>query len=206
METMSSEQVARIYDGKAQTWKWNGVVDTLIGVSRLRRSHFASAEGDVLDIGCGTGENLKYLANARSITAIDISQEMVTRTARRSERLGLGADVRIGDAAALPFSDDSFDTVVSAMSTCTFTEYVEAFAEMARVARRGGRILLLEHGRSNVRWIGARQDRNFEKNYAGYACRTNRDPRSELAEAGLTPVDHRVSHLGMIHRFAIAVD
>lgn len=206
MKTLTTSEIADIYNDKARTWKWTGVFDTVLGITRQRREHFGLVTGDVLDVACGTGENFRYLGTARSITAIDISAAMVAEARARAAKLGIPVEVRTGDATKLPFADDSFDVVVSALSTCTIPNYVSAFREMARVARPGGRILLLEHGRSRVGWIARRQDRSVEKHYGTTACRTNRDPVEELAEAGLSIGSHEVSHLGMINRFIISVD
>lgn len=204
MTAMATEEVRALYDERARTWKWVTRVNGLLGTNRLRR-HFTGVTGSVLDVGCGTGENFKYLAGARSVDAIDISPEMVSLAADRVRALRLPAEVRVADAADLPYPDDSFDSVVSAFSTCTFPDYVAAFREMERVTRPGGRILLVEHGRSSVTWIARRQDRGVDKSLAGSACRSNRDPMAELDQAGLEVTSRQVSHLGMMNRFVVDV-
>ena len=60
------------------------------------------------------------------------------------------ADLRVGDATALPFPDESFDMVVITLSLCTIPDDQAAIAESSRVLRAGGRLLLLEHVRSPV--------------------------------------------------------
>jgi ubiquinone/menaquinone biosynthesis C-methylase UbiE len=111
----------------------------------------------------------------------------------------------MGDAQELPFPEATFDTVVSAFSSCTFPDYAEAFRDMVRVTKPGGRVLLVEHGRSTVGWIARRQDRNIERVYERSACRNNRDVYADLAEAGLEPATRVVSHLGMMNRITLEV-
>ncbi len=202
---MDTEKVRALYDQKARTWKWAAIPDALLGINRLRRKHFSGVTGDVLDVGCGTGENFKYLFGADNVEAVDLSPEMVSRARDRAGAIGLAANVVVADAAALPYDHGSFDFVISAFSSCTFPDYVAAFQEMTRVTRPGGRVLLAEHGRSSVGWISRRQDASFDKHFQTTACRTNRDPLAELTQAGVGVTSREVSHLGMLNRFVIDV-
>ena len=199
IEPRTTEQVQRIYDDLAEDWWRHGIGNTVLGINHYR-SMFRQATGDVLDVACGTGEIFKHLTAAETVTAIDLSSAMVAQARNR----GTGFTVMMGDAHAMEFEDDSFDTVVSAMSSCTFPDQVAAFQEMQRVVKPDGTIMLLEHGRSSVRWVARRQDRSGAIKAMKYGgCRSNRDIRSEIDEAGLTVISHKHSHLGMIHRFVV---
>ena len=202
---LSTEQVRRRYDDMAGNWRLLGIVDSLLLINRLRRKQFSTARGDVLDVGCGTGENFEYLGRASSVTALDLSAEMIEEARRRRRQLGADVRLLVGDAQELPFPEARFDTVVSAFSSCTFPDYAAAFGEMVRVTKPGGRVLLVEHGRSSVGWIARRQDRNLERVLERSACRNNRDVAADLAEAGLEPEEHAVSHLGMMSRVTLRV-
>lgn len=69
---------------------------------------------------------------------------MLSVARKRADRLNLDVTFRVMDAEALDFADDSFDTVVFSLSTCTFPDPIKALQEMARVCRPGGKVLLLE--------------------------------------------------------------
>ena len=204
-EFLSTEQVRRRYEDMAGNWRLLGISDALLLINRLRRKHFSGAGGDVLDVGCGSGENFEYLKRAATVTALDISSEMIAEARRRQHQLGADIRLLIGDAQELPFAGARFDTVISAFSSCTFPDYAAAFREMVRVTKPGGRVLLVEHGRSTVGWIARRQDRNIERVYERSACRNNRDVYADLAEAGLEPTTRLVSHLGMMNRITLEV-
>lgn len=205
MELKTNQEIRELYDGMASKWGWISLADSILGMNRLREKQFRDATGHVLDVACGTGENFKYLPKADSITAIDLSPGMVSRARKRAEKMGIDVLVEIADAADLPFDDDVFDVVVTAYSTCTFIDHVASLREMERVTRPGGQILLVEHGRSSVGWIAARQDRKIEDHYAQSGCRNNREPAEEIEEAGLVPMSVRRSHLGMGTRVRIRV-
>jgi len=98
-----------------------------------------------------------------------------------------------------------FDTVVSTLGTCTFLDPVEALCEMRRVCRPGGRILLLEHGRSDRPGIAEWQDRRAPKHAACLGCWWNREPLENVRKAGLKPHTATRGLLGMVHIIDVSV-
>ncbi len=189
-----------IYDRFARSyWLSSWLNDRLLGVPRRRRDLMARATGDVLDVACGTGENFRYLRGAASITAIDLSGEMLDRARRRAHELGMEVTLRRMPAESLDFPDGTFDTVVSALSTCTFPEPITALREMKRVASDQGRILLLEHGRSSRPRLARFQDKRADRHYAPAGCRWNQDPIELVRAAGLPVLAHRRSFFGVLH-------
>ena len=105
----------------------------------------ARAEGRVLEVAIGTGRNLEHYPPDVTVTGIELSPAMLAIARQHSTDLGRDVDLREGDAQALPFPADSFDTVVCALSLCTIRDPAAAIAEMKRVLRPGGRLLLLDH-------------------------------------------------------------
>jgi len=101
--------------------------------------------GRVLEVGVGTGRNLPCYASGVELTGIDLSPAMLTRAQARAEQTGRAVDLRVGDAECLPFADASFDTVLATLTLCSIPDDVTAVAEMARVLRPGGRLVLLDH-------------------------------------------------------------
>lgn len=103
------------------------------------------ATGDVLEVAIGTGRNLPHYPAGVKITGIELSPAMLDIARRRAGELGIEAVLLEGDAERLPFDDNSFDTVVCALSLCTIPDPAKAIGEMARVLKPGGRLLLLDH-------------------------------------------------------------
>src|SRR5713226_6059221 len=111
----------------------------------------SQAKGDVLEIAVGTGRNFAYYPPDVRLTGIDLSASMLNIARQRADQLGRQVDLRVGDAQALEFADETFDTVVSTLSLCSIPDDRKAISEAKRVLRPGGRLLLLEHVAS-PRW------------------------------------------------------
>ncbi len=110
----------------------------------LRSKLLQSAAGRVLEVAVGTGLNHSCYPAGVDIIAVDLSLGMLSHARQRGV-----AKAVLMDATRLAFADGTFDTVVSTLGTCTFPDPVRALREMRRVCRPGGRILLMEHGRSD---------------------------------------------------------
>ena len=155
---------------------------------RLRSELLASAHGDVLELGIGTGLNLPhYPETVTELYAVDPAQFLPKTIAARSARLSYPVRIQRGTAEALPHADQRFDHVVSTWTLCTISDPVRSLQEVGRVLKPGGRFLFLEHGRSDDRKIAAWQDRlNPIQNVVGCGCNLNRKIDQLIAQAGLT--------------------
>jgi ubiquinone/menaquinone biosynthesis C-methylase UbiE len=196
---LTTSDISEKYNRFAHWYDWVEGVPGILGVSRLRRRLLQRASGRVLEVAVGTGKNLhSYPANCR-ISAVDVSSEMLSVARKRAAKLSLNVSFLLADAEALPFPDKSFDTVVSSLTTCTFPNPVAALREMARVCRPQGRILLLEHGRSNREWLGRLQDRRADRHARQLGCHWNREPLELVREASLNVVEAQRVFLGIFH-------
>lgn len=111
------------------------------------------ASGDTLEVAVGTGLNLPLYAEAVRLTGLDLSPEMLQIAKDRAAELSRDVDLREGDAHDLPFENGSFDTVVCTYSLCNIPDPAKALAEMVRVLRPQGRLILVDHIRSSSRSI-----------------------------------------------------
>lgn len=104
--------------------------------------------GAVLEIGIGTGRNLRFYPPDVRVTVVDLSPETLQFARRRAGMLGRSVDIQVADGQALDFETGSFDTVVSTLTMCSVPGHHRALSEVARVLRPGGRLIMLEHVRS----------------------------------------------------------
>jgi SAM-dependent methyltransferase len=113
----------------------------------LRREVLAQADGEILEIGFGTGLNLEhYPEHVRHLTAVDPGVGMSRLARYRIEQSRIDVDLRVQTAEELPFEDERFDCVVSTWTLCSILDAGRALSEIGRVLKPGGQFLFLEHG------------------------------------------------------------
>jgi len=178
--------------------------EVFLGVAKKRKSLFSKAKGNVLDVGCGYGINVPYLINADHITGIDFSPVMIEKARETALSSKVPVELRLGDAEALDFPDNSFDTVISSLSTCSFYDPTKALKEMRRVSKPGGQILLIEHGRSSWEWLGRYQDNTVNQQIEQGGCRWNQEPQELVKEAGLDILQANRALLGVFHTMVVS--
>jgi ubiquinone/menaquinone biosynthesis C-methylase UbiE len=143
-----TERLKRIYEKQAPRYDRSIAFWEKVLFRDGRQWVCSRAQGEVLEVAIGTGRNLTFYPAGVRLTGIDLSPAMLERARERAGELGMEVDLREGDAQDLPFPGGSFDTVVCTLSLCNVPDDRRAVAEMKRVLRPGGRLLLLDHIRA----------------------------------------------------------
>jgi ubiquinone/menaquinone biosynthesis C-methylase UbiE len=158
------------------------------------------AQGDVLEIGTGTGRNLGlFPANIR-LTGVELSPSMLEIARERASAMALDIDLRVGDAQVLEFPDASFDTVVSTLTLCSIPDAQRAVEEFERVLRPGGRLVMLEHVRSPASVVRAVQRALNPISVRFQADHLTREPLDYLRPAGFEVEEIERSKWGIVER------
>jgi len=170
------------------------------GMAARRARLLAGVRGRVLEIGAGTGLNLRHYP-ATGIEALVLAEPATAMAAKIDlGRFSGEAPVSVVNAPAerLPFPADSFDTVVSTMVLCTVTDPEQSLAEISRVLRPGGKLLFCEHVESDGRALGAAQ-RRLAGPWAAFAegCRCDRRTIETIDRKMKLGVTERESWRGM---------
>jgi ubiquinone/menaquinone biosynthesis C-methylase UbiE len=160
----------------------------------------SQAHGEVLELACGTARNVPFYPPEVSVTGIELSPEMLALGQKRVEELGHSADLRLGDAQALPFEDESFDTVTCTLGFCTIPDTNLAAAEALRVLRPGGQLLMLEHVRSPRRGVRVGQRLLEPLTLRFEADHLLREPLDYLPAVGFEIDEVIRSKLGIVER------
>jgi ubiquinone/menaquinone biosynthesis C-methylase UbiE len=166
------------------------VLDLAMSSRLLRKPRdrtLAPARGRILEIGFGTGRNLRhYPPTVKRIEAIDPDLDLDRLSMPRIARAAIEVDFHHLDAAHLPFEEARFDTVVSTFTLCSIPDVVHALGEIRRVLKPGGQFLFLEHGRSPDPAVARWQDRlNPAWMPLAGGCHLNRPMRALVEDAGL---------------------
>ena len=156
------------------------------GMRDERHGLLAEARGATIEVGAGTGLNLQhYPEEVTRLVLVEPDRHMRARLGKRVETLGRDAEIVDAPAEDLPFPDAAFDTAVVTLVLCSVTDQQAALAEIARVLKPDGRLLFLEHVRSDDPKIARRQDR-IRPLYNLVGCNPN---RATLAAIEASPFD-----------------
>ena len=121
---------------------------------KLRKEFIQLAQGEVLEIGIGTGVNLEFYPEDVSVTGIDFSPKTLEKARKKADKLTQNINILEMDVERLDFADDSFDTVVATCVFCSVPNPIQGLKEVRRVTKPSGKIILLEHMRSGNEFIG----------------------------------------------------
>lgn len=159
--------------------------------------------GSVLELGGGTGANLPFYGpKVTKLVVIEPEEPMARRLEQRLENYSLPARALQVPAEDLPFEASSFDFVVSTLVLCTVDDPVKALAETHRVLKPGGKLVFLEHVRSDDPKLARWQDRlHGVWKRAGHGCRCNRPTQDNIERAGFSVVE--LEHDELLKAFPI---
>lgn len=167
-------------------------------VMKTRAQVVPLAEGEVLEIGIGSGLNLSFYDPARvqRIVGVDPSADMQKLARQRADQISIPVEMIALELGQIQAEDARFDSIVCTFTLCTIPDAVAALREMRRVLKPGGKLLFSEHGlapdASVVRW----QNRltPLWKPLAG-GCHLNRDIPALLEAGGFTIGQLETSYL-----------
>ena len=159
------------------------------GLAEIRATLLARASGAVLEVGAGTGLNLiHYASEVNTLTMTEPDASMLRRLEHVAGRIAQSTTILRAPAEDLPFEDATFDTVVSTLVLCGVDDQPRAVREIRRVLKPGGRLLFVEHVRSDNAAVARRQDRINWLNRLVVGCDCNR-PTLETLERGGFVID-----------------
>ncbi|GAA3650578.1 class I SAM-dependent methyltransferase [Asaccharospora irregularis] len=174
-------RVAAIYDLLEQPMEMMSLKEWRIEVMK-------ELKGNVLEIGVGTGKNIEFYPNNINITAIDFSVNMLQRARNKAKELGKKVDLKLMDAQNMDFEDNTFDTVFTTCVFCSVPDPIKGLMEIKRVCKKGGKIILIEHVRSEKKVIGTLMDVLNPIVVNSYGANINRKTVENVQKSGFSNI------------------
>lgn len=182
--TARYDRMARFYD------LYDKPMD-LLGVRFRRKRLLGNATGNTLEVGVGTGRNLRLYPDGVELAGIDVSAKMLARASRVADGLDRPIVLELADVQDLPYRDGCFDTVTATCVFCSVADPVAGLREVARVVRADGQVLLLEHVRPRNPLLGWVADRVAPAIARLLGPEINRRTEDNVTAAGLDIVEVR---------------
>ncbi|AMD19242.1 HBR341Wp [Eremothecium sinecaudum] len=187
--------------------------EKLIMMGRRRKWLARHCHGDVLEVACGTGRNIKFMdmTKIKSVTFLDASEKMVELANKKFRAkfpnfknaafvVGRAEDlVQLASAAPDKTSEDKvvkYDTIIEAFGLCSYHDPVKALNNFAKLLKPDGRIILLEHGRGTWDIVNKVIDDRAEKRLKTWGCRWNLDIGEIIEDSELEIVTEDRTHFG----------
>lgn len=170
------DRVSRVYDSMDKMMK-----------DSWRKDMLQEVEGKVLEAGIGTGANLPFYPPGIELTGIDFSPKMLQHARYKLDTLTLPYTVTLKemDIQQLDFPDDTFDYVVTTCVFCSVPDPVKGLKELGRVCKPDGKILMLEHMRSENEAVGKAMDLFNPLAVNTWGANINRKTLENISKAGL---------------------
>lgn len=198
------QRIARIYDRHAPRWdEIEGRGENKV-VGDYRDRLVRLLEGDVLEVGAGTGDTLRRLKRLpspiASYTGIDLSTGMLAEAEKHVPGSPFPVTLRQMNAENLSaFATDSFDTVTASLVLCTVPDAAAALREMARVTRPDGKIVLIEHVLAPNAMVAAGMKVLAPLQRRHMACHIDRRTDHLVREMGFRIERDDARFLGIVH-------
>lgn len=184
------DKQANMYDKKREK----------LELASYRKSLLGSARGHVLELGIGAGSNLPFYRSDVKLTAVDFSPAMLEKAKLANEaQYGLEAEYIQGDIDAISLEEDGFDTVVSTLSLCAYSDPGKVLTHISRWCKPEGQVLLLEHGISSNKFLAAALKVTDPLAYRIAGCHYNRDIMKLIVESPLEVIKAEHYMSGMLH-------
>lgn len=205
--------LSSFYNGLADKYdKEVGREEFMMGMGKKRKWAMRHCKGDVLEVASGTGRNVKWLdpTKVTSYTFLDPSEKMMESAYKKFKetwpemtkvKFVVG---KAEDLLKMSKKSDSktkkqlfkYDTIVETFGLCSEEDPVQSLKNMKALLKSGGRIILLEHGRSNWKFVNDKLDSGAQRHSDKWGCRWNLDIGELVDEAGLDITKEKRAHMG----------
>jgi len=184
-----NEKIRKRYDRASSLYDILEQPMEIMTLKRWRTEVMKELQGDVLEVGVGTGKNIQYYPDNINVTAIDFSEKMLEKAREKADIYNKKVELIHMDAQNIEFPDNSFDCVFTTCVFCSVPDPVKGLKEIKRVCKGDGKIIMIEHERSENRAIGLLMDIFNPLTLNLYGANINRRTVDNIKKAGFTKID-----------------
>lgn len=156
--------------------------------AKWREEIMAEVYGNVLEVGVGTGKNIPYYPDDVNVVAIDFSRNMLNKARAKFASSYKNVSFMEMDVQQMDFADNTFDCVLTSCVFCSVPIPVQGLKEIRRVCKPEGKIVMLEHVRSDGKIVGPLMDAINPIPLYLYGANINRDTVGNLRKAGFRAI------------------
>lgn len=194
---MEKDRLIRVFDKQADTWERRRKKRSMD--REWRQKLLSGATGNTLEVAVGAGGNFQFYKPDVKVTALDFSPMMIEKARRAAEEYGILSEFHVGDIERVTLPEKSFDTVVSTLSLCAYSDPLQVLHQMNNWCKDDGYILLCEHGKSSFAPLNWLLNVIDPIQIRAVGCHLNRDILGLLSRSPLR-VERMESHFfGMIN-------
>lgn len=185
----TNDKIRRRYNRAARFYDLLEKPMEVMSLKKWRMEAVKALKGKVLEVGIGTGRNIEYYPEDLDITAIDFSEKMLEKAKEKIKKFNKKVNLMQMNAQDLQFPDNTFDTVFTTCVFCSVPDPVTGLKEIRRVCKPTGKIIMIEHVRSEQRVLGLIMDVLNPLVVNTYGANINRRTVENIHKSGYTKVE-----------------
>ena len=185
----NTEKIRRRYDRASKFYDIFEQPMEVMSLKKWRSEVAKDLKGKVLEVGVGTGKNIPYYPDGIEVTAIDFSENMLVKAREKAERFNKNIKLIHMDAQSMNFLDNTFDRVFTTCVFCSVPDPVKGLKEIRRVCKPDGKIIMIEHVRSEKKVLGLIMDILNPVTVNLYGANINRRTVENIKKAGFADVE-----------------
>jgi len=185
----NTEKIRKRYDRASKFYDIFEQPMEMMSLKKWRSEVVKDLKGKVLEVGVGTGKNIPYYPDNIEATAIDFSEKMLEKAREKAERFNKNINLIHMDAQNMDFPDNTFDRVFTTCVFCSVPDPIKGLKEIRRVCKPDGKIIMIEHVRSEKKVLGLIMDILNPLTVNLYGANINRKTVENIKMAGFTEVE-----------------
>lgn len=184
-----SEKIRKRYNKASRFYDILEAPMEMMSLKEWRIGLMKELTGNVLEVGVGTGKNIEYYPNDINITAIDFSERMLEKAREKAKKFNKKVTLQQMDAQDMKFFDNTFDTIFTTCVYCSVPDPIKGLREMRRVCKPTGKIIMIEHVRSEKKVLGFIMDIMNPIVVNTYGANINRRTVENIYKSGFIDVN-----------------